>query len=385
VERSPAGRGGVFRRGWQATSEICVKEARGGPGEESMIGRILTNCRRARLGIVLAIPLAAVAANYEARRATVDSREVVILTDAAHEAEVRVLPLPGNVAYEMKVKGKDVFYVPPTPTRGGVMQTGIPILWPWGNRLDQDAFYANGKKYNLNEDLKNVHRDQNKHPMHGLLTGSSAWKVVSVTADDRSAAVTSRLEFWKYPDLMAQFPFAHTIEMTYRLRDGVLEVETVLQNLSIEPMPVTIGFHPYFQIPGVPREQWQIHLPARDHLVETPELLPTGEREPMKFADSQTLGDLALDDVFTNLVRNAEGRSEWWVEVGKQRVTVLFGPKYLSGVVWAPKGRNLIVFEPLAAITNALNLAQTGVYKELQSVPPGSEWRESFWVRTSGF
>ena len=41
--------------------------------------------------------------------------------------------------------------------------------------------------------------------------------------------------------------------------------------------------------------------------------------------------------------------------------------------------------EPMAGIANALNLAQRGVYKELQSIAPGETWRESFWVRPSGF
>jgi aldose 1-epimerase len=37
---------------------------------------------------------------------------------------------------------------------------------------------------------------------------------------------------------MKQFPFAHVLQMTYRLQDGVLEVQTRIENLSIEPMPV---------------------------------------------------------------------------------------------------------------------------------------------------
>jgi hypothetical protein len=39
----------------------------------------------------------------------------------------------------------------------------------------------------------------------------------------------------------------------------------------------------------------------------------------------------------------------------------------------------------MAAITNALNLAQKGLYKELQSVPPGGTWRESFWISPRNF
>ena len=65
-------------------------------------------------------------------------------------------------------------------------------------------------------------------------------------ADGASAWVTSRLEFFRQPAWMAQFPFAHTIEMTHRLKNGALEIAAALHNLSAEPMPVAIGFHPYF-------------------------------------------------------------------------------------------------------------------------------------------
>jgi aldose 1-epimerase len=39
----------------------------------------------------------------------------------------------------------------------------------------------------------------------------------------------------------------------------------------------------------------------------------------------------------------------------------------------------------MTAINNGLNLAHRGVYKELQSIPPGRTWQESFWIRPSGF
>ena len=53
-------------------------------------------------------------------------------------------------------------------------------------------------------------------------------------------------------------------------------------------------------------------------------------------------------------------------------------------VVTGP-GRDVVVMEAMSAITNAFNLAQAGIYKKLQSIPPGGEWRESFWVKTAGF
>jgi aldose 1-epimerase len=51
----------------------------------------------------------------------------------------------------------------------------------------------------------------------------------------------------------------------------------------------------------------------------------------------------------------------------------------------APTARGFIAFEPMAAITNALNLAQKGVYKDLQTIPPGGSWEESFWITTKGY
>jgi len=39
----------------------------------------------------------------------------------------------------------------------------------------------------------------------------------------------------------------------------------------------------------------------------------------------------------------------------------------------------------MAGITDAVNLAQKGRYSELQTIPPGATWQESFWIRPSGF
>ena len=84
-------------------------------------------------------------------------------------------------------------------------------------------------------------------------------------------------------------------------------------------------------------------------------------------------------------MRDPDGLSRFWVQAKDQRITVTYGPKYTVAVIFAPAGRDFICFEPMAAITNAFNLAHTGVYLELQSIPPGGQWRESFWIEPSGF
>ncbi len=336
----------------------------------------------------LLLPFMTEASNYSAKKSVADGIEIVQLADRASATEVSIVPSIGNIAYAFMVHGKNVLFSPfqsLAEMKSHPALCGVPFLAPWANRLDQDAFYANGKKYLLNPDLGNIRRDSNQKPIHGLLLFSSYWKITKLEADDQSARVTSRLEFWRYPELTAQFPFAHAIERTYRLAGGVLEVETLVENLADEPMPVGIGYHPYFQIPGVPRDQWKAHVAARDHLELSPLLIPTGERTPVSLPDPVPLATTHLDDVFSNLVRGADDRSTFWVEAAGKKISVIYGPKYTVAVIYAPPGKDFICFEPMSAITDAFNLAHAGIYKELQSIPPGGTWRESFWIQPSGF
>ena len=62
---------------------------------------------------------------------------------------------------------------------------------------------------------------------------------------------------------------------------------------------------------------------------------------------------------------------------------VALGPNFRSVVIWSPKDSAFICIEPMAGITDALNLAQKGIYKELQTIAPGQTWRESFWIKPS--
>jgi aldose 1-epimerase len=257
---------------------------------------------------------------------------------------------------------------------------GNPLLSPWANRIDGNAYWANGKRYLLNPELKNFRSDVNGRPIHGLLVYSDRWVVTSLKADGASASVTSRLEFWRYPDLMAQFPFAYNIEMTYRLADGVLQVETAIENLSSEPMPLSLGYHTYYRLEDSPRDDWKVHVGAREEILTSEALVPTGKTKPADLADPYPLRNASIDNGFTALVRDASGRAEFWVSGGNQKLRVLFGPKYDVGIVYAPPGRDFICFEPMVGLTNAFNLAHDGLYPALQQIPPSSRWTESFWI-----
>ena len=330
---------------------------------------------------------------------------------------------------------------------------GMPPLFPFANRLDQTAFYANGKKYNFDMELGNV---RGPIPGTGFVGGYKGWQLVDSKADMDGAQVTVKLDFWRNPTFMKQFPFAHAVTLTYRVSNGTLEVRTRLDNLSTEPMPVVIGYHPIYELPDGNRDDWTVSVDATTHWIEIPQRLPTGETQPIEkfFGSERTAIQLKkyglIDDVFTDLVRDANGRATMKLMYNGKEVHETLGPKFKTVLLWstalnaggggggarggagraggqgapaggaapgapaptvfqpvvvdpamgvkiappavpsapgtpAPTAKGFIAFEPMVAITNALNLSEKGVYKDLQTIPPGGSWEESFWITTKGF
>ena len=375
----------------------------------------------------------AVDAQAQARYSAKQTGDIVQLRDSRTDTTVSVMTTVSN-AYEMVVKGQNLIRMPFATVddfRARPGLNGIPLLAPFANRLDEPAFYANGKKYNFDMELGNV---RGTIPIHGFLSNTKDWKLVEAKADGKSAWVTNKLDFYRNPQWMKQFPFAHTLEMTYRLVDGVLEVKTVIENLSLEPMPVAIGFHPYFQLTDSTREDWVLSIGAKTHWLLADNKIPTGETESADkfFTDRKAaaLKDLDLDHVFGDLERDAQGRAVVSVKGKTQQLDVLLGPNFRAIVLYSPNpanargggggrgggrgaapaaapatapptpsepslpltgakdtitNRGFIAIEPMVGITDSMNLAHKGLYKELQSVPPGGKWQESFWLRPSGF
>ncbi len=359
--------------------------------------------------------------------------DVVQLRDTKTDMVVSVLT-PVSNAYEMVIKGRDVIRMSVrsvNDVRANPGLNGIPLLAPFANRLDGTHFFANGRKYNFDMENGTV---RGAIPIHGYLSSSPAWKVVEAKADARGAWITEKLEFYKSPLYMQNFPFAHVLTMTYRLSDGAMEVRLKLDNLANEPMPVSIGYHPYFWLTDSNRSDWTLSAPARTHWELADTKIPTGKTEP---ADAFWGGDRnnvplsrfatrTIDDLFSDLERDSKGLATVHLQGKQQGLSVIMGPKFKALVIYSPaapppprpagamppgprpqvappvsKGppiplsatngtpappeRGSIAIEPMAGISNAMNAAQAGTYKELQTVPPGGSWEESFWLRPTGY
>src|SRR5687767_10203551 len=92
-----------------------------------------------------AVPQPALPPLYSARHVGT----VVELSDSRTQTTVSIIPTLGNLAVEMKVKAHNVLRFPfasAAEYKGGTGSIGIPFLAPWADRLDEQAFYANGKR-----------------------------------------------------------------------------------------------------------------------------------------------------------------------------------------------------------------------------------------------
>jgi len=344
--------------------------------------------RRPAILAVLAMPICAsvaAAQPYSARRIG----DIVQLQDAKTQTVVSIVPSVGDIVFELKVHGTNVLYWPFASLeefKARPSMSGIPFLGPWANRLDEQAFFANGRRYAFDMELGNV---RGAIPIHGFLTTTDQWQLVEAKADEASAWATSRLEFYRQPTWMKQWPFAHTIEITHRLEGGVLEVRTTITNLSVDPMPVAIGFHPYYQLTDSRHDAWALSVGARTHWLLAPNKVPTGVTESIErfFPDPRAalLRDYSLDDVFGDLVRDDQGRATMTVAGKSQRLDISLGANYRAAVVWSPRDSEFICIEPMAGITDGINLAHRGIYRDLQTIAPGGTWQESFWIKPSGF
>ena len=268
-------------------------------------------------------------------------------------------PQVGMVCSSWQVGGEELLGL-----RGGLEKYrrtgstfGIPLLYPWANRLDRVV------------DSPLVRRDPNGLAIHGVLAASPHWDVLRHDEE----RVQARLDYAAHPEYMDVFPFPHVLEVDVTIASRSQTVATRVTPTGDVAVPLAFGWHPYLCIPGVPRADWELTLPLRERLALDDRMLPTGEVEGVDYPDPLPLADRAFDDGYSGV---ADGTT-FAVAGGAHRLEVEFVRGYPYAQVFAPPTEEVICFEPMAAPTNALESGQG-----LSSVAPGDAFEAVFTVRS---
>jgi aldose 1-epimerase len=248
---------------------------------------------------------------------------------------------------------------------------GIPILFPFPNRIRDGRFSFEGRELKLDP------------PRHGLVR-DKPWRVIGSGASETEAWLTLRLAARDHPEaILAQFPFPFELDVTYRLCVRAFELEVVGRNVGSRAMPAGFGIHPYFQAPV----GGSVSVPAGE-LWELSDSLPTGRIVPVDdrrdLRRPRAIANLALDDLYTGVAEDADGLARGAIlDPGAGRRTLIeFDPRSLPEVVvYTPPSRRAICVEPQSCPTDAFNLAARGIDAHVTRVAPGSEVRWSVAIR----
>jgi galactose mutarotase-like enzyme len=250
--------------------------------------------------------------------------------------------------------------LPAYEAKGSTM--GIPLLYPWANRLSGFLYDTAGKIVTIDPDSPLVRLDPNHLPIHGLLAANPHWQ-----ATQSDGTLSATLDFGAYPELLEAFPFPHELSLEIALDDQGLRIATTVKANAGSPVPVSFGFHPYLTLPRVPRAEWHVELPVTRHLALTEKSIPTGETTQVE-PTSGALGHRTYDDGYSGIT------GDFVLQGGGRRIALGCEDGYHYAQVFAPEGQALICFEPMTAATNALVTGTAAV------VEPGGERSASFRI-----
>jgi aldose 1-epimerase len=250
---------------------------------------------------------------------------------------------------------------------GAVM--GLPLLYPWANRLARDELVLDGRRVRLSGSPL-VRRDEHGLPIHGLLGAHPGWSVREASSTGERATLAAELDFAADPALVDAFPFPHLVALEATLSARSLRIATTVQATGAAAVPIAFGFHPYLRIPGIERAAWEVGLPARRRLELDERSLPTGRGEPAN-ATRFALADAGFDDGFDGL----DAGAAFSVSAGAREIRVVLERGYRAAQVFSPPGAPFICFEPMVAPANAFCSGDG-----LARVAPGGTFTAAFRI-----
>jgi aldose 1-epimerase len=224
---------------------------------------------------------------------SVESGQIEI---ASGEQHVAVVTLGGGLRSYEVVGGAllDCFPGGERPTSGRGQ-----VLAPWPNRIENGSYEFDGKQMQLP-----LTEPEHGNAIHGLVR-SATWNVVDLEPD--RVAMQYVLE----PE--PGYPFLLALNIEYALSDTGLAVTTTARNIGAERCPYGCGQHPYLTLGTPTVDGLRLQVPAEVVLLSDERGLPDRsevvEATEYDFRAGRTIGGTVLDNGYTELTRDADGRA----------------------------------------------------------------------------
>jgi len=252
-------------------------------------------------------------------------------------------PQIGAALSRFAVRGVEIMRATPGSAiaAANVRQMACYPLVPYSNRIGEGKLLFGHKTHQLRLNFGNE-----VHSIHGV-GWQRAWKIEAQTADSLTLSLNHS------PD--ADWPFRFDVVQECRLLDGALVLRLRVTSRDDAPMPVGLGFHPFFPI--TPETTLQAEWSGRWEMGD--DKLPTEWKKvsaETDFALPRLVRDWKVDHCFTDWKQRAT------LAYSKHRLVITASGDAKNLICFAPNdGRNFIALEPVTNINNAFALAARGV------------------------
>lgn len=324
-------------------------------------------------------------------RAEQNGRTIYTLVDVATGASAAITPSYGFNLFDLRLPARgevrqvivaraDFAARPDKPGRNG-----IPILFPFPNRIRDGRYSFEGKDYAL------AIEPGKEHAIHGFAI-NAPWDVVDSGATDAGAFLVGRFQISRNaPERLGSWPADAVLTVRYDLGGRRLGMTVTVANPTGQNLPFGFGIHPYFRLPfvaGSP-DRGRLIVPAAamwtlDGSLPTGAVVPVETRVDFRHGGSTT--GRHLDDVLTDLAFDGDTCTCRLVDDDLGCATILtFDRTFRDLVVFVPPfDDTLVAVEPYTQTTDAINLAARGIDGGLRILGPGETTTMRIAIETVG-
>ncbi|MBW4649198.1 MAG: aldose epimerase [Kastovskya adunca ATA6-11-RM4] len=275
-----------------------------------------------------------------------------ILSDQNAQSRLEIVPERGGIVTRWSLHNQEILYMdaerfanPQMSIRGG-----IPILFPICGNLPDNLYTIDGKQYTLKQ--------------HGFAR-DLPWEVTEQSTQD---LVSLTLVLNSNNQTYAVYPFDFQLAFTYQLKGNTLTIQQRYTNRSAEPMPFSVGLHPYFYTAD--KTQVEFDIPASQYLDQI-------SKETHDFSGGFDFNREEIDVAFTSIRRQSTSATDTGQQV---KISLTYDDLYSTLVFWTVKGKDYYCLEPWSAPRNALNTGE-----QLQRLEPGASCEASVQLQVTFF
>lgn len=290
---------------------------------------------------------------FEIKTDYFEELEIVRLVNTVSQEYVSIIPSFGGNIHELVLQKETILYDILYTNKSKAELSGTHAnfyrgakLNPFSNRVDKGIYVFENTTYTM------PLNDAGLHALHGFVWNKPFSIIATRTCLEHAELTLS----YTHPEKSAQFPFAYTLLITYRLCIDGLTVSTNITNTSVTAMPMGDGWHPYLTS-GNKINGLKLQIPSGKKIETTNTLIPTGKINfDKRFTELSLIHAVEMDSCF--VLDQTYAKAETILFDEEQNLAVVLWQHtdtYPFVHIYTPPDRLSLAIEPCSAIPDAFN------------------------------